>query len=75
MNSSGMCLAIKNISHPLINALVSELCFNSDCCVKCWCETQAEVARIGFLRGAAELGARLQIICDGLFKCGAKLAD
>lgn len=66
---SDTCFTIKNISYPLIDTLFSKLCFYSNCRVQRWSKTQTQVSRIGFLRCAAELGARFQIVCDCLFKC------
>ncbi|MNJ02696.1 hypothetical protein D3C73_1627370 [compost metagenome] len=73
MIGSGMRLTIKNVSHPLIDTFASQLSFYGNGSVERWRQTQTEIARIRFLRRATELGARIQIIGDGLFEGCSKL--
>lgn len=68
-----MRLTIKNVSHPLIDTFASQLSFYGNGSVERWRQTKTEIARIRFLRRPAELGTRIQIIGDGLFKGFSKL--
>lgn len=68
-----MRLTIKNVSYPLIDTLVSQLCFDGDSGVKCRLQPQTEISGVGFLRSTTELGVSVKIISNRLFKCSSKL--